>query len=216
QISDSSSSPEKPDGPTSGQSKVEVSSTVTLPDRIPRIGGDAKPEPAQRSRGSGPTPTSPKPPIQSAKPSLGPRPALPQKPRSSSTRNMDESSESSGGGQKVPPALRKVPWDKDGSLNPPQSTPGSKNSTQEDASVYKLEPELEKTAAHTAEEAETERERRTSLSRPVRRTSSSNQQSSDESGSKVKDKSAEKDKDSSQSSKSADSGEEADKDFIFI
>lgn len=221
-ISDSSSSPEKPDGPPSGQGKVEVSSTVTPPDRTPRVGGDFKPEAAPRTRGSGPNPTSPKPVIQSAKPSPGPRPALPQKPRSSSTRSIDESSESPVGGHKAPSTLRKVAWEKDGSSNPPQSSSGSKNSTQEvdvtggDGSVFKLEPELEKTAARAPEESEGERERRTSLSRPARTTSSTNQQSSDENGSKVKDKSAEKDKDSSQSSKSADSGEEADKDFIFI
>lgn len=58
------------------------------PDRTPRVGGELKPEAAPRTRGPGPNPTSPKPPLQSSKPSLGPRPALPQKPRSSSTRSM--------------------------------------------------------------------------------------------------------------------------------
>lgn len=73
---------------SAGQGKVEVSSTVTPPDRTPRLGADVKPEAAPRTRGSGPNTTSPKPSPQSAKPSLGPRPALPQKPRTGSTRSI--------------------------------------------------------------------------------------------------------------------------------
>ncbi|XP_062848691.1 F-actin-uncapping protein LRRC16A-like isoform X2 [Trichomycterus rosablanca] len=211
-ISDSSSSPEKPDGPLSDQSKVEVSCTVTPSEKTPRVGGESKPETTTRTRGSGPNPTSPKPPIQGAKPSLGPRPAIPQKPRTSSTRSIDEGSESPVGGNKAAPALRKGPWEKDGPSSPlpvTQEVDGAR-----DVSVFKHESELEKSAVQLSEEQEGRRERRTSLSQSAKTSSSLKRQSLDENGSKAK--SAERDKDSIQSSKSADSGEEADKEFIFV
>nr|XP_054361635.1 F-actin-uncapping protein LRRC16A [Mirounga angustirostris] len=91
---------------------------------------NAKAEPkvdaGSRSRGSSSTPTSPKPLLQSPKPSLAARPTVPQKPRTSSRPEDIPDSPSSPGSSKVallPPVLKKVPSDKerDGQSSPQPS-----------------------------------------------------------------------------------------------
>ncbi|XP_077209101.1 F-actin-uncapping protein LRRC16A isoform X1 [Paroedura picta] len=84
---------------------------------------EPKTETGARSRSSSSTPTNPKPPLQSTKPSLAGRPTVPQKPRSASrTEDMPESP-SGPGSPKVallPPVLKRVPSDKekDGQSSP--------------------------------------------------------------------------------------------------
>ncbi|XP_066538421.1 F-actin-uncapping protein LRRC16A-like [Hoplias malabaricus] len=239
-VSDSSSSPDKPDGPPSVPTKPEGSS-MSSPERLSRVGGECKPETAPKPRGSGPTPTSPKPPLQSTKPALAARPSIAQKPRTSSIRSTEEGLDSTVGGPKTPglaSTVRKAPSDKEGISSPLHSNSATKTSAQEadtvgDSSVFKADPELEIPAAASrvqdspqrSQEEESEQERKASVSRPARTSSSSDasqrsntNHNSDENGSKAKDKVAngEKEKDSSQGSKSADSGEEMDKDFIFV
>ncbi|XP_035584277.1 F-actin-uncapping protein LRRC16A [Zalophus californianus] len=91
---------------------------------------NAKAEPkvdaGSRSRGSSSTPTSPKPLLQSPKPSLAARPTVPQKPRTASRPEDIPDSPSSPGSCKVallPPVLKKVPSDKerDGQSSPQPS-----------------------------------------------------------------------------------------------
>ncbi|XP_044116083.1 F-actin-uncapping protein LRRC16A isoform X4 [Neovison vison] len=91
---------------------------------------NAKAEPkadvGPRSRSSSSTPTSPKPPLQSPKPSLAARPTIPQKPRTASRPEDIPDSPSSSGSPKIallPPVLKKVPSDKerDGQSSPQPS-----------------------------------------------------------------------------------------------
>ncbi|XP_032197159.1 F-actin-uncapping protein LRRC16A [Mustela erminea] len=91
---------------------------------------NAKAEPkadvGPRSRSSSSTPTSPKPPLQSPKPSLAARPTIPQKPRTASRPEDIPDSPSSPGSSKIallPPVLKKVPSDKerDGQSSPQPS-----------------------------------------------------------------------------------------------
>ncbi|XP_032280651.1 F-actin-uncapping protein LRRC16A isoform X7 [Phoca vitulina] len=91
---------------------------------------NAKAEPkvdaGSRSWGSSSTPTSPKPLLQSPKPSLAARPTVPQKPRTASRPEDIPDSPSSPGSSKVallPPVLKKVPLDKerDGQSSPQPS-----------------------------------------------------------------------------------------------
>ncbi|XP_008570092.1 PREDICTED: leucine-rich repeat-containing protein 16A [Galeopterus variegatus] len=81
---------------------------------------NAKAEPkvdvGSRSRSSSGTPTSPKPLLQSPKPSLAARPTIPQKPRTASRPEDIPDSPSGPSSPKVallPPALKKVPSDKE-------------------------------------------------------------------------------------------------------
>lgn len=91
---------------------------------------NAKAEPkvdvGSRSRSSSSTPTSPKPLLQSPKPSLAARPTIPQKPRTTSRPEDIPDSPSSPGSSKIallPPVLKKVPSDKerDGQSSPQPS-----------------------------------------------------------------------------------------------
>ncbi|XP_030637826.1 F-actin-uncapping protein LRRC16A-like [Chanos chanos] len=124
-----SSSPDRSDGPGSGkgQSIPETrspgvtkgeGSAGTAEKTPPR--GEGKPEAAPKPRAlSAATPASPKPPPQSAKPSLAARPAIPQKPRTSSSRSVDETVDPPGGGVSpkaggLPHTLKRAPAEKDG------------------------------------------------------------------------------------------------------
>ncbi|XP_056618298.1 F-actin-uncapping protein LRRC16A-like isoform X2 [Triplophysa dalaica] len=125
-VSESSSSSDKTDGPSSGKghSPESRSSAITKTEgSVSRCSGEGKPEAAQRPRTSTSTttPTSPKPLPQGTKPALAARPAIPLKPRTSSVRSIDESFDSPTGGPKGP-GLRRMPSDKEGT---------SKNSAQE-------------------------------------------------------------------------------------
>uniref|UniRef100_A0A8C0ZRD8 F-actin-uncapping protein LRRC16A n=1 Tax=Castor canadensis TaxID=51338 RepID=A0A8C0ZRD8_CASCN len=80
-----------------------------------------------RSRSSSSTPTSPKPLLQSPKPSLAARPTIPQKPRTASRPEDIPDSPSGPSSPKVallPPILKKVPSDKErDGQNSPQPSP---------------------------------------------------------------------------------------------
>uniref|UniRef100_A0A2K5D491 Capping protein regulator and myosin 1 linker 1 n=1 Tax=Aotus nancymaae TaxID=37293 RepID=A0A2K5D491_AOTNA len=80
-------------------------------------------EAASRSRSSSGTPTSPKPLLQSPKPSLAARPVIPQKPRTASRPDDIPDSPSSPKVALLPPVLKKVPSDKerDGQSSPQPS-----------------------------------------------------------------------------------------------
>uniref|UniRef100_A0A8C8ZP14 Capping protein regulator and myosin 1 linker 1 n=1 Tax=Prolemur simus TaxID=1328070 RepID=A0A8C8ZP14_PROSS len=87
---------------------------------------EPKVEGGSRSRSSSSTPTSPKPLLQSPKPSLAARPIIPQKPRTTSRPEDIPDSPSGSSSHKVallPPVLRKVPSDKerDGQSSPQPS-----------------------------------------------------------------------------------------------
>ncbi|XP_053101591.1 F-actin-uncapping protein LRRC16A isoform X2 [Hemicordylus capensis] len=84
---------------------------------------EPKTETGARTRSSSSTPTSPKPLLQSAKPSLAGRPTVPQKPRSASRTEDIPESPSGPGSPKIallPPVLKRVPSDKekDGQSSP--------------------------------------------------------------------------------------------------
>lgn len=86
----------------------------------PRVDG------GYRSRSSSSMPTSPKPLLQSPKPSPGARPSIPQKPRTASRPEDTPDSPSGPSSPKVallPPILKKVPSDKerDGQSSPQPS-----------------------------------------------------------------------------------------------
>nr|XP_033790380.1 F-actin-uncapping protein LRRC16A isoform X3 [Geotrypetes seraphini] len=109
---------------------------------------NAKPEQraevCTRSRSSSCTPTSPKPPLQSAKPSLPGRPAVPQKPRTSSRNEDLPDSPSASGSPKVallPPLLKRVPSDKekDGQSSP-QPAPRSFSQEVRSSSLFEASP----------------------------------------------------------------------------
>ncbi|XP_037698621.1 F-actin-uncapping protein LRRC16A isoform X12 [Choloepus didactylus] len=87
---------------------------------------EPKVEVGPRSRSSSSTPTSPKPVLQSPKPSLAARPTIPQKPRTASRTEDIPDSPSGPSSPKVallPPVLKKVPSDKerDGQSSPQPS-----------------------------------------------------------------------------------------------
>uniref|UniRef100_A0A2K5PIC7 Capping protein regulator and myosin 1 linker 1 n=1 Tax=Cebus imitator TaxID=2715852 RepID=A0A2K5PIC7_CEBIM len=80
-------------------------------------------EAGSRSRSLSGTPTSPKPLLQSPKPSLAARPLIPQKPRTASRPDDIPDSPSSPKVALLPPVLKKVPSDKerDGQSSPQPS-----------------------------------------------------------------------------------------------
>ncbi|KAI1894200.1 hypothetical protein AGOR_G00113380 [Albula goreensis] len=90
-VPDSSPSPDRPEGggavkgpPTPAESRAagvaKAEGATGSPEKTPRT-----------------LPAGPKPPIQGTKPPLAARPAIPQKPRTSSSRSVDEGSDSPGG-----------------------------------------------------------------------------------------------------------------------
>ncbi|XP_052584964.1 F-actin-uncapping protein LRRC16A isoform X6 [Peromyscus californicus insignis] len=87
----------------------------------PRVDGSC------RSRSSSSVPTSPKPPLQTPKPSPGARPSIPQKPRTASRPEDTPDSPSGPSSPKVallPPTLKKAPSDKErDGQNSPQASP---------------------------------------------------------------------------------------------
>ncbi|XP_069051024.1 F-actin-uncapping protein LRRC16A isoform X4 [Lepisosteus oculatus] len=252
---DTSSSPDRMDGNVSAkghhtpaESRVSGAAKGESPASSTEksLKSERKHEAAQRNRSSSstPNPTSPKPPIQGHKPSLSARPLIPQKPRTSSSRSIDEIPDSPAGNISpkvalLPHALKRAPSEKekDGQSSPLLSGSGSWASAQEvelsgDDSTFDTDHEPDKPiaarmrttrqySASTAEEM-SEQERRKSNPRPVRPASmteaaqrrSPSCQHSEDNGSKAKEKSPNKDK--NQGSRSGDSGEEADKDFIFV
>ncbi|XP_056141611.1 LOW QUALITY PROTEIN: F-actin-uncapping protein LRRC16A-like [Lampris incognitus] len=144
---------------------------------------------------------NPKPPVpQGAKPALAARPNIPQKPRTPSSRSIDENSDSPSSGAispKVaflPPGLKKTlsEKDKEGQASlPPGGSASRTNSAAQEV----------KTA---------------SLSDSARRPSPHSTNSEERDGVKAKDQSPNPDKEKEAGTKSSDSGEEADQYFILV
>ncbi|XP_013204576.1 F-actin-uncapping protein LRRC16A isoform X12 [Microtus ochrogaster] len=116
-----SSKPEQSDGGGTGlpEARFGLGTPEKNAKAEPKVDGGC------RSRSSSSIPTSPKPLLQSPKPSPGARPSIPQKPRTAS-RPEDPDSPSGPSSPKVallPPILKKVPSDKerDGQSSPQPS-----------------------------------------------------------------------------------------------
>uniref|UniRef100_A0A6Q2YSC5 CARMIL C-terminal domain-containing protein n=1 Tax=Esox lucius TaxID=8010 RepID=A0A6Q2YSC5_ESOLU len=138
--------PVSPESRSPGSSKAEGSAVVGSQETSPR-GGDAKPEAAPRVRST----SSPKPPVQGPKPTPAARPPILQKPRTNSSRSIDEGCESPGGNVSpkvamLPHTLKRVPSDKEAQGSPllggnktpssqdgmlAQSVPGQSQSSQD-------------------------------------------------------------------------------------
>ncbi|XP_078270786.1 F-actin-uncapping protein LRRC16A-like [Rhinoraja longicauda] len=164
----------------------------------------AKPEPkaeAVKPKGSSSTPTSPKTPPLAHKPSNMGRPTIPQKPRPS--WSAEETAESPSGHTSpkvalVPPALRRIPSDRDGQGSPPFSGPNSWSSSHEarQSSVTDGSPrQNDEGRAGGPADDDQEFPAKVRAGRRERQNSKA---------------------DGKNGSKSSDSGEEGDKDYIFV
>ncbi|XP_075937574.1 F-actin-uncapping protein LRRC16A-like [Anarhichas minor] len=192
----------KSDPPTGSPEKTPPRGE-TKPDKAPPR-GETKPDKASRLRATSSSsspggPVSPKPPVpQGAKPALAARPSIPHKPRTSSTsRSIDESSDSPNSGgvspkaTVLPPTLKRTVSEKDKEGQNSLQSGGSTNKTTQDV-------------------------RAGFVSDSVQRPSRLRTNSEDHGSFKTKDQSPNPDKDKAAGKKSSDSGEEADKDFILI
>uniref|UniRef100_A0A8C5MQY3 Capping protein regulator and myosin 1 linker 1 n=1 Tax=Leptobrachium leishanense TaxID=445787 RepID=A0A8C5MQY3_9ANUR len=172
--------------PVSAESRYPLSRGESSPEKNQK--SDLKPEASVRSKStSSGTPTSPKPPLQSSKPSLTARPTVPQKPRSSS--RTDDLPESPSGPCSpkpvlIPSIMKRVPSEKekDGQSS---SQPATKQSIEEARPPTVPDTSPKRCRGQTSVE-----------------------------GPDVKSKPSHKE--SPQRSKSSDSGEEVDKEFVFI
>ncbi|XP_046890784.1 F-actin-uncapping protein LRRC16A-like isoform X1 [Hypomesus transpacificus] len=228
-----SSGTAKPPPPESRSPSGSIRTEARVsPERPPTRGADARPEAASRVRSPSSMTghASPKPPPpQGAKPSLAARPSIPQKPRTSSSRSIDESS-----------GLKRAPSEKEGPCSPLLGSSASKTSPAKevdqvgDTSVFDSDQEVElpvarvrhspQSSCSTASAEEVgEHESRKSLPRPGRsasvsdpaqRSSPSRTTSNDHKTTELSPKPDRKDRGPGR--KTSDSGEEADKDFIFI
>ncbi|XP_053458566.1 F-actin-uncapping protein LRRC16A isoform X3 [Nycticebus coucang] len=189
---------------------------------------EPKVEGGARSRSSSSTPTSPKPPLQSPKPTLAARPIIPQKPRTTSRPEDIPDSPPGPSSPKVallPPVLRKVPSDKErDNQSSPQPSPRTfpqevvqrgdyyKRHSDHDnlkpssrgkrpSKLYSIIAEEEVNAIGHRKSQPTNVARR-SWGQPAQEYQEQKQRSSS--------------KDGHQGSKSSDSGEEAEKEFIFV
>ncbi|XP_023380217.1 F-actin-uncapping protein LRRC16A isoform X3 [Pteropus vampyrus] len=189
---------------------------------------DPKVDMGSRSRSSSSTPTSPKPLLQSPKPSPAARPTVPQKPRTASRPEDVPDSPPGHSSPKVallPPVLKKVPSDKEkegqGSPQPSPRTFSqevvqrgdyykrhSDHDSDKPSSKEKRSSKLYSTIAE--EEVNAVGHRKSQPTNVSRR--SWGQQAQEYQDQKQWSSS----KDSHQGSKSSDSGEEAEKEFIFV
>ncbi|XP_072880068.1 F-actin-uncapping protein LRRC16A-like isoform X2 [Hemitrygon akajei] len=119
-------------GRAKGQQIQKGDPSLTSPEKL------TKPEPKTETvkpRSSSTTPTSPKTPPQILKPGNMGRPSIPQKPRPSWSSEETPESPSGLSSPKialVPPALKRIPSDKDGQSSPPFSGPNSCSSSHEE------------------------------------------------------------------------------------
>ncbi|XP_063521947.1 F-actin-uncapping protein LRRC16A isoform X6 [Pongo pygmaeus] len=185
---------------------------------------EPKAEAGSRSRSSSSTPTSPKPLLQSPKPSLAARPVIPQKPRTASRPDDIPDSPSSPKVALLPPVLKKVPSDKerDGQSSP-QPSPRTFSQEVQRGDYYKRHSDHDsgkpssrgkrssKLYSTIAEEEVNAIGHRKSQPTNVSRRSWG-QQAQEYQEQKQRSSS----KDGHQGSKSSDSGEEAEKEFIFV
>jgi len=192
---------------------------------------NAKAEPkvdaGSRSWGSSSTPTSPKPLLQSPKPSLAARPTVPQKPRTASRPEDIPDSPSSPGSSKVallPPVLKKVPSDKerDGQSSP-QPSPRTFSQEVQRGDYYKRHSD------HDSDKPSSGGKRSSKLyftiaeeevnaigHRKSQPTNVSRKSWGQQAQEYPEQKQWSSSKDGHQDSKSSDSGEEAEKEFIFV
>ncbi|XP_061531184.1 F-actin-uncapping protein LRRC16A-like isoform X1 [Phycodurus eques] len=187
-----SSSPDRPDSNATGSPEKTSARVETKPDPAPRTR-------VPSSSGSPGGPVSPKPVMPlGTKPALSSRPSLPQKPRTSSSRSIDESSDTTNGGgpggvsPKVTalPSLKKVLPEKDKEGH---------NSLQPGGSANKP----------------TQEGRKASASDPSQRSSHQRSNSDDHGPFGAKGPSPNPDKEKT-GKKSSNPGEEADKEIILI
>ncbi|XP_035968109.2 F-actin-uncapping protein LRRC16A isoform X6 [Halichoerus grypus] len=193
---------------------------------------NAKAEPkvdaGSRSRGSSSTPTSPKPLLQSPKPSLAARPTVPQKPRTASRPEDIPDSPSSPGSSKVallPPVLKKVPSDKerDGQSSPQPSPRTFSQEVVQRGDYYKRHSD------HDSDKPSSGGKRSSKLyftiaeeevnaigHRKSQPTNVSRKSWGQQAQEYPEQKQWSSSKDGHQDSKSSDSGEEAEKEFIFV
>ncbi|XP_057643220.1 F-actin-uncapping protein LRRC16A isoform X3 [Chionomys nivalis] len=180
-----------------------------------------------RSRSSSSIPTSPKPLLQSPKPSPGARPSIPQKPRTVS-RPEDPDSPSGPSSPKVallPPILKKVPSDKerDGQSSP---QPSPRTFSQE---VVQRGDYFKRHSDHDSGKPSSRGKRSSKpystiaeeeVNAPGYRKSQPTNVSRRSWGPQAQEYQEQKQrssgKDGHQGSKSSDSGEEAEKEFIFV
>ncbi|XP_050644136.1 F-actin-uncapping protein LRRC16A isoform X1 [Macaca thibetana thibetana] len=186
---------------------------------------EPKVEAGSRSRSSSSTPTSPKPLLQSPKPSLAARPVIPQKPRTASRPDDIPDSPSSPKVALLPPVLKKVPSDKerDGQSSPQPSPRTFSQEVVQRGDYYKRHSDHDsgkpssrgkrssKLYSTIAEEEVNAIGHRKSQPTNVSRRSWG-QQAQEYQEQKQRSSS----KDGHQGSKSSDSGEEAEKEFIFV
>ncbi|XP_054211793.1 F-actin-uncapping protein LRRC16A isoform X4 [Homo sapiens] len=186
---------------------------------------EPKAEAGSRSRSSSSTPTSPKPLLQSPKPSLAARPVIPQKPRTASRPDDIPDSPSSPKVALLPPVLKKVPSDKerDGQSSPQPSPRTFSQEVVQRGDYYKRHSDHDsgkpssrgkrssKLYSTIAEEEVNAIGHRKSQPTNVSRRSWG-QQAQEYQEQKQRSSS----KDGHQGSKSNDSGEEAEKEFIFV
>lgn len=182
---------ERLDG-SSSASKVHVTTAESrspLPtvDSMPlekNIKSEVKGEVGARSRSSSGTPTSPKPPLQSTKPTFAGRPAVPQKPRSNSRTEDFPESPTGCLSPKVallPPVLKRVPSEKekDGQSSPQPTTKlfseeeqtGDHSKRDSEVEFDKPPTPVKRTPRQSSTSAENEvgaQERRKSQPKPVR------------------------------------------------
>ncbi|XP_076999902.1 F-actin-uncapping protein LRRC16A isoform X2 [Tamandua tetradactyla] len=188
---------------------------------------EPKVEMGPRSRSSSSTPTSPKPLLQSPKPSLAARPIIPQKPRTASRPEDIPDSPSGPSSPKVtllPPVLKKVPSDKerDGQSSP-QPSPRTFSQEVQKGDYYKRDSDHDndkpssrgkrssKLYSTIAEEEVNAIGHRKSQPTNVSRRSWGPQPHEYQ-----EQKQRSSSKDGRQGSKSSDSGEETEKEFIFV
>ncbi|XP_040611641.1 F-actin-uncapping protein LRRC16A isoform X2 [Mesocricetus auratus] len=187
----------------------------------PRVDG------GYRSRSSSSMPTSPKPLLQSPKPSPGARPSIPQKPRTASRPEDTPDSPSGPSSPKVallPPILKKVPSDKerDGQSSP-QPSPRTLSQEVQRGGYFKRHSDHDSDKPSSRGERSSklystiaEEEVNASGYRKSQPTNVSRRSWGPQAQEYQEQKQRSSGKDGHQGSKSSDSGEEAEKEFIFV
>ncbi|XP_041488632.1 F-actin-uncapping protein LRRC16A isoform X3 [Microtus oregoni] len=218
-----SSNPERSDGGGTGlpEARFGLGTPEKNAKAEPKVDGGC------RSRSSSSIPTSPKPLLQSPKPSPGARPSIPQKPRTAS-RPEDPDSPSGPSSPKVallPPILKKVPSDKerDGQSSP---QPSPRTFSQE---VVQRGDYFKRHSDHDSGKPSSRGKRSSKpystiaeeeVNAPGYRKSQPTNVSRRSWGPQAQEYQEQKQrssgKDGHQGSKSSDSGEEAEKEFIFV
>ncbi|XP_037698619.1 F-actin-uncapping protein LRRC16A isoform X10 [Choloepus didactylus] len=189
---------------------------------------EPKVEVGPRSRSSSSTPTSPKPVLQSPKPSLAARPTIPQKPRTASRTEDIPDSPSGPSSPKVallPPVLKKVPSDKerDGQSSPQPSPRTFSQEVVQRGDYYKRDSD------HDSGKPSSRGKRSSKLystiaeeevnaigHRKSQPTNASRRSWGPQPHEYQERKQGSSSKDGHRGSKSSDSGEEAEKEFIFV